>query len=190
MLPTAFTAYCPLFEPMSADRPHSQCLECSLPALSLAISSFTVRSGPLDSWTLLGLKGEGGGWAPPPPRVALWPPPKAGQTFLKLQSSWHRRRRSKILAVSLKHWKGRKGGGGGGSRGGVPPLLLRRTAGLIHHWAGGWGGMPLASGTETGSQYQSAPYQRPLSNTRPPARPELSRNVLRSPSSSHGVRPS
>ena len=26
LLPTAFTAYCPLFEPMSADRPHSQCL--------------------------------------------------------------------------------------------------------------------------------------------------------------------
>ena len=54
LLPTAFTAYCPLFEPMSADRPHSQCLECSLPALSLVISPFTVRSGPLDSWTLLG----------------------------------------------------------------------------------------------------------------------------------------
>ena len=35
LLPTAFTAYCPLFEPMSADRPHSQCLVCSLPALSL-----------------------------------------------------------------------------------------------------------------------------------------------------------
>ena len=51
---TAFTAYCPLFEPMSADRPHSQCLLCSLPALSLVISPFTVRSGPLDSWTLLG----------------------------------------------------------------------------------------------------------------------------------------
>ena len=42
LLPTAFTAYCPLFEPMSADRPHSQCLVCSLPALSLVISSFTV----------------------------------------------------------------------------------------------------------------------------------------------------
>ena len=33
LLPTAFTAYCPLFEPMSADRPHSQCLVCSLPAV-------------------------------------------------------------------------------------------------------------------------------------------------------------
>ena len=28
--------------------------------------------------------------------------------------------------------------------------------------------MPLASGWETGSQWESAPYQRPLSNTRPP----------------------
>ena len=32
LLPTAFTAYCPLFEPMSADRLHSQCLVPSLPA--------------------------------------------------------------------------------------------------------------------------------------------------------------
>ena len=54
LLPTAFTAYCPLFEPMSAGRPHSQCLVCSLPALSLAISPFTVRSEPLDLWTLSG----------------------------------------------------------------------------------------------------------------------------------------
>ena len=56
LLPTAFIAYCPLFEPMpmSADRPHSQCFVCSLPALSLVISTFTVRSGPLDSWTLSG----------------------------------------------------------------------------------------------------------------------------------------
>jgi hypothetical protein len=54
LLPTAFTAYCPLFEPMSADRPHSQCLVCSLPTLSLVMSPFTVRSGPLDSWTLSG----------------------------------------------------------------------------------------------------------------------------------------
>ena len=36
---------------------------------------------------------------------------------LKLKSSWHRRRRSKILAVSLEHWKGRRG-----------LLLLRCTA--------------------------------------------------------------
>ena len=39
--------------------------------------------------------------------------------------------------------------------------------------------VPLASGRETGSQQRSAPSQRPLSNTRPPAPPELSRNVPR-----------
>ena len=43
-----------------------------------------------------GPEGGGGvGWDPPPPRVPLW----------------------SLLAVSLKHWKGR---GGGGSRGGYP----------------------------------------------------------------------
>ena len=45
----------------------------------------------------------------------------------RLKSSCHRRRRSKKLAVSLKHWKGWMGGGGGG-------LLLRCTAVLIHPW--------------------------------------------------------
>ena len=43
-----------------------------------------------------------------------------------------RRRRSKILAVSLNHGKGRRGGGGVG-HGGVPPLLLWCTAVLNHH---------------------------------------------------------
>ena len=41
-------------------------------------------------------------------------PAEGGPKFLKLKSSWHRRRRSKILAVSLI-------GKGGGSRGGYPP---------------------------------------------------------------------
>ena len=49
-------------------------------------------------------------------------PAEDGPKIVKLKSSWHR---SKILAVSLKHWKGRMGGGsstgGGGSRGGYPP---------------------------------------------------------------------
>ena len=64
-------------------------------------------------------------------RLPLWSPPKAGRKFLKRKSSWHRRRRSKILAVSLKHWKGRMGGGGrrgfkgrevgGGGQGRYPP---------------------------------------------------------------------
>ena len=52
-----------------------------------------------------GLKGgaEGGvGWDPPPPRVPLWSPPKAGRKILKLQSSWHRRSRSKLVAVSQR----------------------------------------------------------------------------------------
>ena len=78
-----------------------------------------------------GLKGGGRGlWLGPPssygpPMV----PAKGGPKLLKHKSSWHRRRLSKILAVSLKHWKGRTGG---------TPLLLRRTAVPIHRW--GWGG--------------------------------------------------
>ena len=55
-------------------------------------------------------------------------PAEGGPKLLKLKSSW-RLRRSKILAVSLRHWKGRGGlhGGGGGG-----PLLLRLSALLIH----------------------------------------------------------
>ena len=75
--------------------------------------------------------GGGGGWlGPPPPRVPLRSPLKAAEIFT-LKSSWHRRRRSKILAVSVKHRKGRRGGGRGGGGGGG--LLLRCTAVLIHH---------------------------------------------------------
>ena len=47
-----------------------------------------------------------------PPMV----PAEGGPKNFKLKSSW---RQSKILAVSLKHWKGRRGAGGG-SRGGSP----------------------------------------------------------------------
>ena len=54
--------------------------------------------------------GGGFGWDPLPPRVPLWSPRKTGQQFLKLKSSWHRRDRSKILAVSLK-LEGEEGGG-------------------------------------------------------------------------------
>ena len=49
--------------------------------------------------------------------VSLGPPmvpAERGPKIVKHKSSWPR---SKILAVSLKHWKGRSGGGGG-SRGG------------------------------------------------------------------------
>ena len=63
---------------------------------------------------------EGGGWLGPPsscgpPMV----PAEGGPKIVKLQSFWCRRRGSKILAVSLKHWKGRRWGRGG--RGGYPP---------------------------------------------------------------------
>ena len=68
-----------------------------------------------------GLKGGGGvGWDPPPPRAPYGPRRRRAKK-LRLESSW---RRSKLLPVSLKHWKG--GGGGGGYR---PPC----TAILMHH---------------------------------------------------------
>ena len=87
----------------------------------------SVRHSPPPRDVLEG--GEGGGseagggrgvWLgpPPPPRVPLWPPPKAGQRILRLKSSWHR---SKILTVSLKHWKGRMRRGGGSREGGDAP---------------------------------------------------------------------
>ena len=64
-----------------------------------------------------GLKGGGGVWLGPPSSLAPPVVPAEGRPkILKLKSSWHR---SKILAVSLKHWKGRRRGGG--SRGGYPP---------------------------------------------------------------------
>ena len=53
--------------------------------------------------------------------------------ILKLKSSWHRRRQSKNLAVSLRHEKG----GGGYRGGGSPPPLRRCTAVLIHPSGGG-----------------------------------------------------
>ena len=65
-----------------------------------------------------GLKGEGeGGLAGTPllPGSPDGPRHRRAKKFFKLKSSWHR---SKILVVSLKHWKGRRGGvqGGGGGR--------------------------------------------------------------------------
>ena len=51
--------------------------------------------------------------------------PAEGRKCFQLKSSWRKRRQSKILAVSLKHWKrtGRGGsrGSAGGSREGYPP---------------------------------------------------------------------
>ena len=82
--------------------------------------------------------GEGVGWDPPPPRVPLWSPPKADRKLLNVNPLGTEGAEADILAVSLKHWKGR----GGGSRGGNPPPLLRCTAVLIHHKGGG-GGLTL-----------------------------------------------
>ena len=71
-----------------------------------------------------GSKGGGGGvgWDTPPPWVIPMVPAEGGPKTFKLKSSWHRRRRSICLAVSLKHWKGRWWGGGGG--GGTRPRYL------------------------------------------------------------------
>ena len=73
-------------------------------------------------------RGGGFGRTPPPPSVPLWSPPKGDRKILKRKSSWHRRRRSKILAVSLKHCKRRREGGRGskgrevgGGQGRYPP---------------------------------------------------------------------
>ena len=58
-------------------------------------------------------------------------PAEGGPKFLKRQSSWHRRRRSKILGVSLNHWKGR---GGGGSP--PPPTVCGRSNTSLVLWCG------------------------------------------------------
>ena len=58
-----------------------------------------------------GLGGGGGGWDPPSSQGPPMVPAKGDHRGpFKLNSSWQR---SKILAVSLKYWKGRKGGGRG-----------------------------------------------------------------------------
>ena len=57
---------------------------------------------------------------PLPPRVPMVPAEGAPKLF-ELKSSWRQWRRNKNLAVSLQHWKGRRGGGGKGGPGGVPP---------------------------------------------------------------------
>ena len=68
-----------------------------------------------------GGRGGGVGRTLPPPMVPLWSLPKAGRKILKLKSYWHRRRRSKILAVSLKKGgRGSKGREVGGGQGGYP----------------------------------------------------------------------
>ena len=56
-------------------------------------------------------------------------PAKGGPKNLNLKSSWHRRRRSKILAVTLKHWKGRRGGSRGCTPR-TPPVYSRSNTSL------------------------------------------------------------
>ena len=119
-----------------------------------------------------------GGWAPPPPddctcrvkprlKGGWLPPPSSqgspmfptegGPKILKLKPSWHQRRRSKLLTVSLKHSKGRRSeerglGGGGG--------LLWCTAVLIHPWARGGGGSMAGHLTRTSGTALSIPPSR------------------------------
>ena len=79
-----------------------------------------------------GLKRGGGVWLGPPSSWGpLWPPLKAGQKNLSLNPFGAKGAEAKNLAVSLKHWKRRRGGEGG--PGGLPPILLRCEAVLIHH---------------------------------------------------------
>ena len=91
--------------------------------------------------------GSEGGWkgfalGPPSSQGPPVVPAEGGPNILKLQSSWHRRRRSKMLAVSLKHWKGN----GEEGRRGPPPPLLRCTAVLMHMTGGSFAAQPFGSG--------------------------------------------
>ena len=99
-----------------------------------------------------GPRGGGGGLAGTPLLPgSSYGPRRRRPKICKPKSSWHRRRRSKILDVSLKHWKGRRGRGGG-SRGGGSPLL-RCTAVLMHPFGGGGlrggGGLTLVLANRT-----------------------------------------
>ena len=62
----------------------------------------------------------GVGWDPLPPRVPLWPLPKAGRKIFSFNPLGTEGAEAEILAVNLKHWKGEEGGEGGLGRG-VPP---------------------------------------------------------------------
>ena len=86
------------------------------------------------------VKCQGGGgrgvWLGPLSSLGpLMAPAKGGPK--KLQSSWRRRGQSKILAVSLKDWKGKRGGGGrGGVQGGggnppCPTVYSRSDTSLV-----------------------------------------------------------
>ena len=74
-----------------------------------------------------GLNGGGGGLAGTPLLLGSSNGPHRRRAeILKRKSSWYRRRRSKIVPVSLKHWKGRREGGG------TPPPPAVHCAGVGH----------------------------------------------------------
>ena len=119
-----------------------------LPPAEVSPNRFRCRSqtprtpAPLTAPLFSGLClwGGGFGWDPPPPRVPLWYPPKAGRKIRSFNPLGTEGIEAEILAVSLKHWKGRRGGGG--SRGGWgTPLLLRCMAVLIIPGGGGGRGI-------------------------------------------------
>ena len=89
----------------------------------------------------------GGGLGPPSSQGYPMVLAEGGPNILKLQSSWHRRRRSKIFGSQPQTLEGAEVGGGsrggfqGGGGGVPPPLLLRCTAVLIHDWAAKKGAM-------------------------------------------------
>ena len=62
-----------------------------------------------------------------PPMV----PAECGPKIMNFESSGHLRRRRKILAVSLKHWKGRREGG---SRGGGGATVVSRSNASLGSW--------------------------------------------------------
>ena len=153
-LPSSRPLGCPKHE---APRWHVVPMPClPSPGAIVKLSQGWGGGGGGGVWHKAGGGGGGGGqgcirrggrgvWLGPPssqgPPVV---PAEGGPKIVKLKSSWHRRRRSKILAVSLKHWKGRREGGrvpGGGAA----PLLLRCTAVLLHPMGGGGDQLRLAA---------------------------------------------
>ena len=76
--------------------------------------------------------GGGIGWDPPPPRVPLCSPPKAGRKLISLNPFGAEDAEAKFW-LSAPTLEGEEGGGG------LSPLLLRCTAVLIHPSGGGGG---------------------------------------------------
>ena len=113
---------------------------------------------------------------PPSSQGPCMVPAKGGPKSVKLKSSWHPRRRSKTLAVSLKHWKGRRGGGllGGG---GAPPAVYGHSNTFLPSPDNLW-----LSGSTTDCHFSSTPtLTRPSSSGAPcpwPPTPRPSYNAF------------